>query len=85
MAEQFNSEAAYSPLTKHSPKPISLHQKDGIPSACANEVVLYGSGFFCMAQVVTSGLLSVRYYQPCQMKNGQCPINQYRESPLPNP
>lgn len=81
---EFDINTFYSPLTKHSPKHVSLHQIDGKFFSCSNEIELYGSGFICMAEI-TNGLLGVKFYKPCRMNNSQCPINQYRESPLPNP
>lgn len=82
MTEQFNIEAAfYSPL-ESSPKHVSLGQIGGGQS-CSYEIELYGSGFICIAEI-TNGLLGVKFYKPCQMNNGQCPINQYREFSLPN-
>jgi len=82
---EFDINAFYSSRTEFSLKYVSLHQIGGKQASCSYEIELSGSGFICIAQVVTSGLLGVRFYKPCQMINSQCPINQYRESLLPNP
>lgn len=81
---EFDINAFYSSRTEFSPKYVSLHQIGGKQPPCSNEIELSGSGFICVAQVVTSGLLGVKFYKPCLMNNGQCPINQYEKSSLPN-
>ena len=82
---EFDINAFYSSRTEFSLKYVSLHQIGGKQSPCSLEIELGGSGFICVAQVVTSGLLGViRSYKPCRMNNGQCPINQYKKSSLPN-
>ncbi len=76
---EFDINAFFSPLTRYSLEPVSTQGENG--TRCYNELPCYGRGFACVA--VASGLLGVRFYKPCRMKKGQCPINQYKESPLP--
>jgi len=81
MTDQFSIEALNSKLTKGSLKPVSL------PS-CSYELVHYiglnENGFICIAKILSTGFLGVKFYEPCKMNNGQCPINPYKEFSQPD-